>query len=71
MAITVSSATEAEIIVLKQGVDYVCNKTQGLGPEDPVAAAAITLQSQIITQYNTGGYAFNLEPQTDIVDNFG
>lgn len=71
MSVTVSSATEAEIIVLKQGVDYVCNKTQGLGPEDPVAAAAVLLQATIINQYNTGGYAFNLEPLSDQVDNFG
>lgn len=71
MSITVSAATEAEIIALKQGIDYVANRTQGLGPEDPVATAALSLQSQILNQYNTGGYTFTLEPLTDIVDQFG
>ena len=68
MSITVSSATEAEIIALKQGIDYVVYKTQGTSPDDVVAAAALTLQSTIVNQYNTGGYTFTGEPLTDIVD---
>lgn len=71
MSITVSAATEAEIIALKQGIDYVVYRNQGQGPENPVATAALSLQTTILNQYNTGGYTFTGEPMTDIVDQFG
>ena len=69
MSITVSSATNDEIIALKQGIDYVVSKNQGTGSDNTIAAAAITLQATILAQYNTQASSFT-EPANNIVDPF-